>query len=254
MTNHPTITIAPLSIPGAMSQAAWRCIQQADALFLQTDQSPCARPVLDAGLAYRSMDDLYASAQDFDQLNQAIARRLCEAGDGAVYAVCGGGMGDGALQALLAAAQAEGLSVRQLPGAGFGASALCALPQALPVSGMTLCTAYDLPASLDPYHTLCIEDVDTPLTAGDVKLALGEYYPDEYLLWFCVLGEDGYHCRQLPLLELDRQRDYAAGAPTQPTDPQKRGRPDGDNDPPPGPRRLPLGCGTDPSLPPGLPH
>ena len=77
MTNHPTITIAPLSIPGAMSQAAWRCIQQADALFLQTDQSPCARPVLDAGLAYRSMDDLYASAQDFDQLNQAIARRLC---------------------------------------------------------------------------------------------------------------------------------------------------------------------------------
>lgn len=212
MTNHPTITIAPLSIPGAMSQAAWRCIQQADALFLQTDQSPCARPVLDAGLAYRSMDDLYASAQDFDQLNQAIARRLCEAGDGAVYAVCGGGMGDGALQALLAAAQAEGLSVRQLPGAGFGASALCALPQALPVSGMTLCTAYDLPASLDPYHTLCIEDVDTPLTAGDVKLALGEYYPDEYLLWFCVLGQEGYHCRQLPLLELDRQRDYAAGA------------------------------------------
>lgn len=74
MTNHPTITIAPLSIPGAMSQAAWRCIQQADALFLQTDQSPCARPVLDTGLAYRSMDDLYASAQDFDQLNQAIAR------------------------------------------------------------------------------------------------------------------------------------------------------------------------------------
>ena len=61
MTNHPTITIAPLSVPGAMSQAAWRCIQQADALFLQTDQSPCARPVLDAGLAYRSMDDLYAS-------------------------------------------------------------------------------------------------------------------------------------------------------------------------------------------------
>ena len=197
MTNHPTITIAPLSIPGAMSQAAWRCIQQADALFLQTDQSPCARPVLDAGLAYRSMDDLYASAQDFDQLNQAIARRLCEAGDGAVYAVCGGGMGDGALQALLAAAQAEGLSVRQLPGAGFGASALCALPQALPVSGMTLCTAYDLPASLDPYHTLCIEDVDTPLTAGDVKLALGEYYPDEYLLWFCVLGGAGGRRRPL---------------------------------------------------------
>lgn len=261
MTNYPTITIAPLSIPGAMSQAAWRCIQQADALFLQTDQSPCARPVLDTGLAYRSMDDLYASAQDFDQLNQAIARRLCEAGDGAVYAVCGGGMGDGALQALLAAAQAEGLSVRQLPGAGFGASALCALPQALPVSGMNLCTAYDLPASLDPYHTLCIEDVDTPLTAGDVKLALGEYYPDEYLLWFCVLGEDG-----LPLPPTapgwswtaaglcSRGLRHPAPGPAQPTDPQKRGRPDGGNDPPPGPRRLPLGCGTDPSLPPGLPH
>lgn len=40
MTNHPTITIAPLSIPGAMSQAAWRCIQQADALFCRPIKAP----------------------------------------------------------------------------------------------------------------------------------------------------------------------------------------------------------------------
>ena len=228
MTKKPTITIAPLSIPGAISQAAWRCIQQAGALFLQTVQSPCAQPVLEAGLAFTPMDDLYASAQDFDQLNQAIAQRLCAAGDGAVYAVCGGGMGDAALQALAAAARAAGLSIRQLPGAGFGQCALCALPEALPLSGMTLCAAYGMPAALDPYHTLCIEDVDTSLTAGDVKLALGEYYPDEYPLWFCVLGQDGYQCRQLPLFELDRQRDYAAGAcvilpPAQPSQLTRKG-------------------------------
>lgn len=228
MTQTPTITIAPLSVPGAMNQAAWRCIQQAGALFLQTVQSPCAQPVLEAGLDFTSMDDLYASAQDFDQLNQAIAQRLCEAGDGAVYAVCGGGMGDAALQALVTAAKAAGLALRQLPGAGFSQCALCALPEPLPLSGMTLCAAYDMPASFDPYHTLCIEDVDTPLTAGDVKLALGEYYPDDYPLWFCVLGQEGYQCRRLTLMELDRQKDYGAGAcailpPAQPSQLSRKG-------------------------------
>lgn len=54
-----------------------------------------------------------------------------------------------------------------------------------------------LPASLNPYRTLCIEEVDTALSAGELKLALGEYYPDEYPLWFCTLGEAGYTVRSI---------------------------------------------------------
>ena len=226
-----SITIAPLSTPGAMTLASWQAIEGARSLFLQTAQSPCAAPILQAGLPFVSMDDLYATAQDFTQLYQAIAHRLCQAGDGCVYAVCGGSMGDEALGVLLSMAKEAGLTVRQLPAPGYAQAALCALPEPLAREGMSICPASTLPASLNPYRTLCIEEVDTALSAGELKLSLGEYYPDEYPVWFCTLGEAGYTARSIPLLELDRQRHYDAGTcllvpPAQPSQLNRKGMDD----------------------------
>lgn len=207
-----TITIAPLSTPGSLTQSAWEAIAGAKALFLQTEQSPCAAPILAAGLPFTSMDDLYDAAADFDRLNEAVAARLCGAGQDAVYAVCGRGMGDGALAALLSEAGKADIRVTRLPGPGYSQGALCALPVALPEAGMACCPAAALPATLDPYHTLAVEEVDSALAAGELKLALGEYFPDDYALWFCTLGPEGYSARSIPLLELDRQAHYDAGA------------------------------------------
>ncbi len=206
-----TLTIAPLATPGSVTAAAWEAIQKAPRLFLQTEESPCAAALLSLGLAYTSMDDLYQSAADFDALNAAVAERLCQIEGDAVYAVCGRGMGDAALETLSERAVAAGITVRRLPSPGYGEAALCALPQALPQEGMVCCSALGLPPRLDPYHTLCIEEVDSGLTAGNVKLALGEYFPDEYPLWFCGLDKTGYHTRRILLLEIDRQKAYGAG-------------------------------------------
>ncbi|MEA5059820.1 MAG: nucleoside triphosphate pyrophosphohydrolase [Candidatus Pelethousia sp.] len=206
-----TITIAPLATPGHITQAALAAILNANLLFLQTKDSPCADSLLELRLPYTAMDDLYESAADFDGLNEAIAQRLCAAGQDAVYAVCGRSIGDAALLALTARAEQDGGQVRRLPSPGYAQTALCALPRPLPEAGMVCCPANGLPPALDPYHTLCIEEIDTVLAASDVKLALGEYFPDEYPVWLCALGKAGYHTLQIPVLELDRQKNYAAG-------------------------------------------
>ena len=58
-----TLTIAPLSTPQTLTISAWKAIEGASRLFLQTAEHPSARPVLEAGLSYVSMDDLYAAFQ-----------------------------------------------------------------------------------------------------------------------------------------------------------------------------------------------
>jgi len=62
-----------------------------------------------------------------------------------------------------------------------------------------------------PFLPLCVEEMDTRLCAGDVKLALLDYYPDEHAVYFCDMGADGeYRIKEIPLFELDRQNSYSA--------------------------------------------
>jgi len=205
----PAITIAPLSVGGFLSAPAERAIRNADKLFLQSALSPAAAWVLSEKLEFTAMDDLYESSADFDELNAAVAARLAAAGD-CVYAVSGRGIGAAQLQAILAAASEANCGVRRLVGCGYADVAAAALPFSLGDRALT-CAANALPARIDPYSALCIEEIDTALRAGEVKLALGEYYPDEYPVWFAAADASGaYQPREIPLYELDRQPRYGA--------------------------------------------
>ena len=57
-----TITIAPLATPKSISLAVWDAVTHAPRLFLQTAEHPSARRIVEAGLPFQSMDDLYESA------------------------------------------------------------------------------------------------------------------------------------------------------------------------------------------------
>ena len=70
-----TLTIAPLSTPDTLTLSAWKAVESATKLYLQTQEHPSARPVLEAGLPFVSMDDLYAGASDYDELNAGPGRR-----------------------------------------------------------------------------------------------------------------------------------------------------------------------------------
>ncbi|MBQ4610978.1 MAG: nucleoside triphosphate pyrophosphohydrolase [Clostridia bacterium] len=202
------LTIVPLSTPSALGAAAQRAVLDSPVLFLQTDAHPSARWIKDAGLAYTSMDDLYGECFDFDELNDAIAARLmCD--QDAVYAVPGRGPGQAQLNAIRKAAAEREVSVKLMAGAGY-AEAACA-EAGLAYASLVICAANDLPARIDPFVPLCVEEIDTPIRAGEVKLALGEYYPDEYNVYFCSMTDGGaYHVRSIPLYELDRQDGFFA--------------------------------------------
>ena len=199
------ITIAPLSTPQTLTRAAWDAVLHASALYLQTTEHPSAKQVLDAGIPFVSMDDLYENAEDFDALNAAIADRLVSDGD-CVYAV----MGDGCfsqLPAIEKAAKKLGFRVDVLPGVSY---AKAAFPQ---LQDAQICTARTLPKRVDPSVPLCIQELDSPIIVGEIKLALSEIYPDEWPVTLATMQPDGHYSRRkFPLSELDRRRTLFAGS------------------------------------------
>ena len=205
----PNIIIAPLATPANLSRGAEQAIRSAQSLFLQTDKHPSAAWVTREGLQYRAMDDLYNASEDFDALSAAIAARLTEsATQDVVYAVPGRGIGQAQLQALHTQAQAAGFGVVRLPSTGYCEAALCAISaQDVVLDSVLICAAQALDASvLNPRMPLCVEELDTQIRAGEVKLLLGEFYPDTLPLWLCTMDASGvYHAQSIPLYELDRQ-------------------------------------------------
>lgn len=197
----PTLTIAPLSTPETMSRAVWQAVEGADRLYLQTALHPSAKPVLEAGLAYTSMDDLYASVEDYDALNAAIAQRLTE-GTGGVYAVMGGGCG-AQLPHIQDACGQKGWELILLPGLSYAQSAFPQGEQGVYVH------CNDLPRRPDTALPLYIEEVDNRLLAGGLKNYLQEYYPDEHPVTLAVqTPEGGYTHKTLPLYALDREEGF----------------------------------------------
>ena len=200
-----TITIAPLSTPKTLTRAAWDAVACAETLYLQTAEHPSARPVLEAGLSFVSMDDLYETSEDFDALNCAIAERLVSGGD-CVYAV----MGDGCfaqLPAIEKAAKKRGFRVDVLPGVSYAKAAFPKLQDA------QYHTARTLPKRVDPAVPLCVQELDSPTIAGEVKLALSEIYPEDWTVTLATLQPDGHYAtRSFPLCELDRRRTLFAGS------------------------------------------
>ena len=200
-----TITIAPLSTPLTVTRSAWDAILHAKQLYLQTVEHPSAKPVLDAGLSYVSMDDLYKSEPDFDSLNTSIANRLCT-GKSCVYAV----MGDGCfsqLPEIERIAKSSGFIVHVLSGVSYAKAAFPTVQDAM------TCTARSLPKQIDSSVPLCIQEIDHPMIAGEVKIALSGRYPDDWQVTLATMQIDGsYIKKSFPLMELDRQKSLFAGS------------------------------------------
>lgn len=200
-----TITIAPLSTPQTLTNTAWDAVLHAASLYLQTKEHPSAKPVTDAGIPFTSMDDLYESSDDFDALNAVIADRLVSGGD-CVYAV----MGDGCfsqLPSIEKAAKKHGFRIDVLPGVSYAKAAFPELQDAQTFSARTL------PDRVDPSVPLCVQELDNPIIAGEVKLALSEIYPDDWPVTLATMQPDGHYSRRtFPLSELDRRRTLFAGS------------------------------------------
>ncbi|NLI53092.1 MAG: nucleoside triphosphate pyrophosphohydrolase [Clostridiales bacterium] len=198
-----TITIVILPAPGALTCAQKAALESGAPLFLQTDRHPSAEALVSLKRVSTSMDDLFDTAEDFDALNAAIAERLCEAGE-CVY-VATGSVENSQLPAIEREANARGIAVSILPHLSAGDVAFPERPRAVSIS------AHDLPQQIDPERDCVVEEIDSRIAAGDAKLFLSEFFPDEYPVSLASIQTNGaYAVSDISLCDLDRQNAYDA--------------------------------------------
>lgn len=199
----PDIVIIPLFSPKTMTVAAKEAILAVNTLFLQTEKHPSANAVRALGKTFATMDDLFETCADFDQLNAAIAQRLVLAGD-CVY-VATGCIEKSQLPVIMHAAKERGAAVSVLPYVSVSAAAF---PSSAPARE---CSAHDLTQSFDPELAYVVGEIDSRLIAGEAKLALTEVFDDELPVLLAAIDANGdYQAREIALFELDQQSVYDA--------------------------------------------
>jgi len=198
-----TITVVILPAPAALTLAQQQLLTSGQPLYLQTEMHPSAQVLQALDLHAVSMDDLFESSPDFDALNGAIAARLCDAGD-CVY-VATGNIQNSQLPAIRELAQSRNMRVSVLPHLTAGEAAFPEREPAFTIS------AHDLPEQIDPERSYVVEEIDNPIVAGEVKLFLSEFYPDESPTLLAAIDSKGaYTAREIMLCDLDRQKSYDA--------------------------------------------
>ena len=190
------IIIIEAGMNGTLTETAIKAIEGADKLFIQSGLHPCADQF--SAFPHGDMDDLYEGAEDFDALQTAIAARLQQHQD-CVYCTWG------ACDLLLERLSTMKVPYQLLPGIPLGKSAY---PEAV-LAQLTYATS--LPKHPDIHRDLIIQEVDSRIAAGEIKLLLTEYYPDEHPINI-ALSRDGksFEIKQIKLYELDRQRHFNA--------------------------------------------
>lgn len=197
------ITIAIIPAPGALTLAQQSALQQAKRVFLQTRLHPVADTVRSLAVSFDTMDDIYETAADFDALNRSIADRLCGAEE-CIY-VATGNVQDSQLPEIASKAKETGVIIHVLPHLSAGDVAFADRARAVTLS------AHDLPLVIDPELNYTLEEIDSRMTAGDAKLFLSEYVPDEWTVSLASIQSDSsYLTREIRLCELDQQKNYDA--------------------------------------------
>ena len=206
-----------------LTLAAQACFVQAEQtgtpVYFRTYIHPTVEPLRQAfpNLRCESFDSYYEESDDWTALYQRMAQRVCAFGEQqpVLYAVPGHPlMAEASVQLILQMAHERGLSTRIVTGLSF-LEPVCEVLQLDPfTAGMQLIDATELAAlrpdeiagKVIPTRPLLVAQVYNRRLASDVKLALGECYPDEWPVRLVraagVAGDE--QVSEMPMYELDR--------------------------------------------------
>lgn len=177
-------------------------------IVFRTGKHPAAKAYISRGA--KTLDGLYDTAEDFTELNNAIAAellRLADEDQQVVYAVPGQGLsGDSTVTGLIRAAAGK-YGLELIPGVEEAAPFM---QKCMVKAGTIAETCAVVPAGLlescriDRSQPLAVTQIDSRLTAGQVKLRLLSLYGNEALAYITIKGE----IQQIRLEDLDRQKGY----------------------------------------------
>ncbi|MBQ1890696.1 tetrapyrrole methylase family protein / MazG family protein [Selenomonas ruminantium] len=209
-----TITVTGLGPgrAGLITRESWELMAKAERLVLRTRIHPTVAAIEAAGMTFSTYDGFYEEAADFESLYGAIARDLLQRakseGD-IVYAVPGSPLvAERTVVLLREFARTSEVTVNILPGMSF-VEVMYTRLGIDPIDGLTILDAEDVATLKErPAQSLVITQVYSQPIASDTKLMLMELFPDEYeVTYIHNLALPDESIRQIPLYELDRQKD-----------------------------------------------
>ena len=176
-------------------------LHSASRVLLRTEIHPSTQFLLSEGIAYESCDDLYESAESFEELYKAIAERACSLDDGAVYAVPGHPMvGEESVRLLSGMRELE-----ILPAPSFIDAVLAATRQPFSNS-LQVWNAHDPDSMMiDPRSAQIVYQLDSSEAASQAKLQLMRFFAEDHIVHLVMrAGGADEVCKTIPLAELDR--------------------------------------------------
>ncbi len=193
-----------------LTRQAWTVLAAADPLYVRTARHPAVADLPPGGIRH-SFDHLYDTAEDFDQVYQAIIGQVVDMGrhGDVVYAVPGHPLvGEATVTGVLAAAEQAGIPVTIVPGLSFVEPTLSALGVE-GLNGLQLYDALDVISlhypPFNPNAPVLLGQVYNQMIASELKLALMTVYPDEHqVLLVHEAGTQTQTIERLPLYEIDR--------------------------------------------------
>lgn len=193
--------------PSFLNEITVRTLRDASPLVLRTGRHPLSVWLETEGMAFRTLDHLYETSDDFDALSRAAAEELWSLSGTSPYLVYAVSdvLTDRTVDALFSS-RSEGGEVRLVPGFSFADYYLPACRPFFSTADIRICPAASFDGTgLQPSRPLLITELNDEITAGEVKQALAAWIRDEETVLF--LPGDG-KALPVPLYELDRQPFY----------------------------------------------
>ncbi len=209
--------------PNLLTREAWDLLQRAPRVHLRTRRHPTVAG-LPTGVKLSAFDALYARAENFEEVYDAIATKIVTAakrgakkGEDVFYAVPGHPLvGERSVRLILERAAAAGVQVRIVSGLSFVEPVLEALAthgrlaaNDDPMARLQLSDALDLAQlhhpPLDPDRPALVAQIFSRAIASDVKLTLLNQYPPahEVIVVRAAGSSSLAACDAMPLAELD---------------------------------------------------
>lgn len=197
----------------ALTLGAVEELQKCKNIYFRTAIHPTVEHIKSMGVEFKTYDNRYESKETFDEVYQSIAEDLIERykeHEDVVYAVPGHPLvAEKSVNILIDLCKENSIEYEILPAVSFVDAVMEAI-KVDPVEGMKIIDAFDIHNQvLDKRVGTIITQVYDPYISSEVKLALGEYYGDDFEVYFVrAAGVKGLESiRKIKVYEIDRQED-----------------------------------------------
>lgn len=195
------LTIASMNALGHVHEEVLNAARLADYVILQTK---VGHTLGDTGISFESLDDLYESADDFDELAALACNKLLRGHT--LFIVLGDICRNTIAASAVKRAKEAGGTVSVIPDGNPALCAAFAAGAADGTGGVLSFSASSLTQVWDTSAVVVIDEIDTRFKASEIKLKLSRVYSDDHPVFLTdTRSLDG---KIIPLCLLDAEPSY----------------------------------------------